>query len=99
MRGILLQPKVFGIRQTYLAIFSDKTWNKKVISLTCSLALLLPGYSLTRESSRQTTIKYKLVGKGEITSAVAINFKLNTNFYKNINSILQDQILPPIFNL
>lgn len=36
---------------------------------------------------------------GEIKSAVAINFKLNTNFYKNINSILQDQILPPIFNL
>lgn len=31
MRGILLQPKVFGIRQTYLAIFSDKTWNKKVL--------------------------------------------------------------------
>lgn len=29
MRGILLQPKVFGICQTYLAIFSDKTWNKK----------------------------------------------------------------------
>lgn len=52
MRGILLQPKVFGIRQTYLAIFSDKTLNKKVTSLTCSLALLLPGYSLTRESSR-----------------------------------------------